>query len=73
MQRKALFNRQGYPLTPLDQPLSDEAIAADWTLTPRDCQEIKKYRKNARLYMAIQICAVRLYGCFLNNVHDLST
>ena len=73
MQPKALFNRQGYPLTPLDQPLSDEAIAADWTLTPRDCQEIKKYRKNARLYMAIQICAVRLYGCFLNNVHDLST
>jgi hypothetical protein len=31
-----------------------------------------KYRKIFRLHIAIQICAVRLYGRFLNQVHDLS-
>ena len=34
--------------------------------------EIARYRKGFRVYIAIQICAVRLYGRFVNHVHDVS-
>ena len=37
-----------------------------------DKQEVGKYRKNSRLFIAIQLCAVRLYGRFLGKVNDLS-
>ena len=33
---------------------------------------MEKYRKNFRLFVAIQLCSVRLYGRFLNQIHDLS-
>jgi TnpA family transposase len=56
----------------LPQHFSDEEMARDWTLLERDRHEIERYRKDSRLYMAIQICAVRLYGRFLHHVHDLS-
>ena len=39
---------------------------------PSDIAEIAKYRHSFRLFIAIQLCAVRLYGRFLNHVHDLS-
>ena len=47
-------------------------MVKDWTLSESDREEIRKYRKNFRLFIAIQICSVRLYGRFLNQVHDLS-
>ena len=47
-------------------------MARDWTLSEGDRQEIERYRKNFHLYIAIQIYAVRLYGRFLNQVHDIS-
>jgi hypothetical protein len=56
----------------LPQLFLDEEMARDWTLSEDDRQEIERYRKNFRLYVAIQICAVRLYGRFLNQVHDVS-
>ena len=56
----------------LPQEFSTEEMARDWTLSPEDKQEIGKYRKNSRLFIAIQLCAVRLYGRFLGDVHDLS-
>jgi TnpA family transposase len=67
-----LSNRQRYQPISLPQNFSDEEMARDWTLLDGDQQEIELYRKSSRLYIAIQICAVRLYGRFLNQVHDLS-
>src|SRR5215472_12779276 len=67
-----LSKRQRYQPISLPQHFSDEEMARDWTLLEGDRQEIERYRKDSRLYMAIQICAVRLYGRFLNHVHDLS-
>jgi TnpA family transposase len=67
-----LSKRQRYQPISLPQHFSDEEMARDWTLLERDRQEIERYRKESRLYMAIQICAVRLYGRFLHHVHDLS-
>lgn len=56
----------------LPQNFSDEEMARDWTLSAADRAEVEKYRKNFRLFVAIQLCSVRLYGRFLNHVHDLS-
>ena len=67
-----LSKRQRYQPIALPHDFSDEEMARDWTLGEDDRQEIGKYRKGSRLYIAIQICAVRLYGRFLNQVHDLS-
>lgn len=67
-----LSNRQRYQPISLPQNFSDEEMVKDWTLLEGDQQEIERYRKGYRLYIAIQICAVRLYGRFLNQVHELS-
>ena len=71
-QERFLSQRQRYQPISLPQHFSDEEMARDWTLVERDRHEIARYRKDSRLYMAIQICAVRLYGRFLQHVHDLS-
>ena len=63
--------KRSQPIT-LPQEFSDEEMARDWTLSEADRQEIGKYRTNSRLFIAIQLCAVRLYGRFLNDVHELS-
>ena len=67
-----LSKRQRYQSLALPQPLSDEELVRNWTLVEGDHQEIARYRKGFRLYMALQICAVRVYGRFLNHVHDVS-
>lgn len=67
-----LSQRQRYQPISLPQSFSDEQMVMDWTLTELDREEIGKYRKSFRLFIAIQICSVRLYGRFLNPVHDLS-
>ena len=56
----------------LPQEFSDEEMVRDWTLSEIDKAEINKYRSTYRLFVAVQLCAVRLYGRFLNDVHDLS-
>ena len=71
-QEQFLSKRQRYQPIALPQHFSDEEMARDWTLLAGDHQEIARYRKGSRLYIAIQICAVRLYGRFLNHVHDVS-
>ena len=71
-QEQFLSNRQRYQPISLPQTPSDEELVKDWTLSECDRQEVKKYRKQYRLSVAIQICAVRLYGRFLNQIHDLS-
>ncbi len=67
-----LNQRQHYRPVTLPQDFSDEEMARDWTLSQADKQEIGKYRKNSRLFITIQRCAVRLYGRFLLEVNDLS-
>ena len=57
---------------PLPQEFSDEEMARDWTLSGEDREELGKYRTNFRLFLAVQLCAVRLYGRFVQQVQDLS-
>ena len=71
-QEQFLSKRQRYQPIALPQHFSDEEMVRDWTLSPSDIAEIAKYRHNFRLFIAIQLCAVRLYGRFLNHVHELS-
>ena len=71
-QEQFLSKRQRYQPISLPQNFSDEEMARDWTLSAADRAEVEKYRKNFRLFVAIQLCSVRLYGRFLNHVHDLS-
>jgi hypothetical protein len=67
-----LSKRQRYQPISLPQSFSDEEMVRDWTLSVSDIEEVEKYRKSFRLFVAIQLCSVRLYGRFLNQVHDLS-
>jgi Domain of unknown function (DUF4158) len=71
-QEQFLSKRQRYQPIALPQHFSDEEMVRDWTLATSDIAEIAKYRQSFRLFIAIQLCAVRLYGRFLNHVNDLS-
>ena len=64
--------RQRYQPTTAPHDFSDEELARDWTLSAADIQEIGTYRRTSRLFIAVQMCAVRLYSRFLVDVHDLS-
>lgn len=57
----------------LCQKRSTEDIAQHWTLSKLDQSELTQYRKDYRLFVAIQLCSVRLYGKFLLNCHELPT
>ena len=67
-----LSQRQRYQPIKLPQDFSDEEMARDWTLSDADKKEINKYRKNSRLFIAIQLSSVRLYGRFIAEVNGLS-
>jgi TnpA family transposase len=56
----------------VSEDFSDEEMARDWTLSPEDLSEMKKYRKQAQLYLAIQLCCVKMYGRFIERTTDLS-
>ena len=65
-------NYKKYKSLSSSENFSDEEMARDWTLSTRDLEEVSRYRKDARLYIAIQLCCVRLYGRFFQRVNDLS-
>ena len=71
-EEKFLSNRRRYQPISLPQECSDEEVTRDWTLSEQDKQEISRYNSNYRLFIAIQLSAVRLYGRFLSDVNDLS-
>jgi hypothetical protein len=71
-QEQLLSQRQRYQPLALPQHMSDEELVRNWTLVESDHQEIARYRKGFRLYIALPICAVRVYGRFVNHVHDIS-
>ena len=74
MSKKEQFlsKRQRYQPVILPQRFSEEEMARDWTLSKGDKKLITAYRKNYRLFVATQLCAVRLYGRFLKQVNDVS-
>lgn len=61
-----------YQPTKLLHNFSDEEMIRDWTLSHADKQEVCRYQTNSRLFIAIQFCAVRIYGRFLVKVNELS-
>jgi hypothetical protein len=61
--------REHYQSIALPQDFSGEKIARDWTLSESDKKEVNRYRTNSHLFIAIQLCAVRLYGPFLVEVN----
>jgi Domain of unknown function (DUF4158) len=69
---KSFSGRSRYQSTSLPSDFSDEEMARDWTLSEKDTQEIVQYRKDSRLFVAVQVCAIRLYGRFLGELSDLS-
>lgn len=69
---KFLTQRQRYQPVALPLDFSDEEMARDWTLSEDDTTEVNRYRTHSRLFIAIQLCAIRLYGRFLVEVSDLS-
>jgi hypothetical protein len=71
-QEQFLSKRQRYQPMALPQHVSDEELVRDWTLLASDHHEIARYRKGFRVSIAIQICAVRLHGRFVNHVHEVS-
>ncbi|WP_052441990.1 DUF4158 domain-containing protein [Vibrio hyugaensis] len=72
VNEKFLTQRQRYQPVMLPQDFSDEEMVRDWTLSKADQTEVKRYRTSSRLFIAVQLCAVRLYGRFLLEVNDLS-
>lgn len=69
---KFLTQRQRYQPVMLPQDFSDEEMARDWTLTTSDLLEIERYRARFRLFISLQICAVRLYGRFIQDIGSVS-
>lgn len=71
-KEKFLTQRQRCQPVTLPRDFSDEEMARDWTISETDKKEINRYRTNFRLFIAIQLCAIRLYGRFLEEINDLS-
>jgi len=71
-QEKFLSKRKRYQPISLPSEFSDEEMVRDWTLSITDKVELEQYQPNYRIFVTIQLCAVRLYGRFLGNVHHLS-
>jgi len=67
-----LSKQKRYHPISLPQEFSDEEMARDWTISENDIDEINKHRTRYRLFIAIQLCSVRLFGRFLSSVNDLS-
>ncbi|WP_039459541.1 DUF4158 domain-containing protein [Candidatus Jidaibacter acanthamoebae] len=67
-----LNSRQRYQPISMPQEFSDEEMARDWTLSAADKHEISNYRKIFRTFIALQLCALRLYGRFISNTNTVS-
>ena len=67
-----LSQRHRYQPLALPQHFADEALVRNCTLVEGDHQDSARYRKGCRVSIALHICAVRVYGRFINHVHDAS-
>jgi TnpA family transposase len=60
------------PIHQLPTDPSDEELARDWNLSADDLTEVRRCRGDAnRHHFAIQLCALRSLGCFVNDVGDV--
>lgn len=50
----------------------EDEMIRDWTLSDKDIKEVQKYKNNFRLYISIQLCVLRRYGRFAQNVNRIS-
>ena len=71
-KEKFLSRRQRYQPNTVPDDFSDEEMARDWTLTRSDRDFLAPLSRRYRLLNAIQLCAIRLHGRFLGDVHRLS-
>jgi hypothetical protein len=71
-KERFLSNQKRYQPINLPQEFSDEEMARDWTLSEIDKEEVNRHGQGYRLFIAVQLCAVRLYGRFLSEAHDMS-
>jgi hypothetical protein len=71
-QAPLLSQRQRSQPLALRQPVAAEALGRHWPLGEGAHQASARYRQGFRFSMALPICAVRVYGRFLNHVHDVS-
>jgi len=71
-ENKTLSGRRRYQPLSLPHNFSDEEMARDWTLLEQDRLEISKYRKIFRLFIAVQLLSIRLYGRFINELNNIS-
>jgi TnpA family transposase len=53
------------------ESLSEDEVIRDWTLRPESKRLLLKVNKNHRLWLAIQLCAMQLYGRFIENPNTL--
>ncbi|MFT4568759.1 MAG: hypothetical protein ACI9FN_003728, partial [Saprospiraceae bacterium] len=68
----AFSNYKKYESIESKQEVSDEQMARDWTLSTTDIGEIDRYKINTRLYCALQLCCVRLYGRFIQRTDEVN-
>ena len=66
-----LSKRQRYQPIVFPQHVSEEDLARDWILAEQDKREIGKCQPSFQVFVAMQLCAVRLYGRFLPHVQLL--
>ena len=69
---KVMHFKNPYQCESLSHKFSDEEMIRDWTLSKADKLEINNYRKTFRTFVALQLCAIRLYGRFINNISTIS-
>ena len=55
-----------------DTNLSEDEVIRDWTLSSSEKNLVGRINRNNRLWFAIQLFALKRYGRFLENPHELS-
>ncbi len=53
--------------------ISDEELAHIWTLNPFETEFVNKHQFQYKLHVALQLCSLRKYGRFLEEVEGVST
>ena len=53
--------------------ISDEELAHIWTLNPFETEFVNKHQFQYKLHVALQLCSLRKYGRFLEEVEGAST
>jgi len=55
-----------------DRDYSDEEMVRDWTISESDIWLVNSFNINSRLFVALQLCVIRISGRFTNDFENLS-